>query len=748
LRGRIDRNIADNARRFERIKEAYAEFAAAMSHIGAEHLVLKGFAQWPDFVEHPRFRPQSDIDVYCPPESLRCAQDVLSGLGYEPGPAIHLQRADHLQPMIRRTQWKWRGNYYDPEIPSSFELHFCFWNERLTRLHPKGLDQFWRRRAVQCLDDLSFPALAAADNLGYLALNVLRDALRGPMTLHLLRELAAFLHAHAGDDPFWATWRNFHDDSLRRLEAVSFRFALHSFRCDLSDIAQAEIDRLPPLIHRWFERHAHSPFALSFNPNANKDALWLHIGLLESGGDRREVLLEGLFPTRIPPVDAPHIQNHQDGTSRTGGALRKRVRHASHLARRIVHHSSLVLPTIWRGVRWWWSAREPSRDFLTFLGALLLFNLGMYVFFFLYNLYLLDRGFKENFLGMITSAVTLGGVVGSLPSGIVVQRFGLRKALLLCLAFVSIASALRTTFVSPMFLLLFAFLSGVFSVIWAVALSPTIARLTSERNRTFGFSLVFFFGIAVGMLGGLIGGRLPGWLVQVSPSLTAVRSKEIALLLSCVTIALALLPVSCLRLDSNAVCEHKTYTWNPFLLRFLAAIAVWSVAVGSFSPFFTVYFSRYWHLPIAHIGTIDSVSHIPQLLAILAAPFLFRSFGLTNGIASAQIATAIALVCLASVSRTSSATAIYMSYVAFQWMSEPALYSLLMNRLPLGDRAGASALNFLVMNGSQAIAMLLVGAAFLRFGYPAVIMVTAAVSATAALLFWLLLGERRSEQFA
>jgi len=366
----------------------------------------------------------------------------------------------------------------------------------------------------------------------------------------------------------------------------------------------------------------------------------------------------------------------------------------------------------------------------------------MYVFFFLYNLYLLDRGFKENFVGMITSAVTLGGVAGTLPSGMVLQRLGPRKTLVLCLALVSIVSALRTTFVSPVFLLVFAFVGGAFSVIWAVALSPTIARLTSEKNRTFGFSVVFFFGVAIGILGGLIGSRLPSWLIRVSPLLTATGSKEIALLLACGIIALALLPASRLRLDSNAICERKTYTWNPFLLRFLVAMAIWSVAVGSFSPFSTVYFSRYWQTPLKHIGTIDSVSHIPQLLAILAAPLLFRSFGLVNGIACAQIATAIALACLASVSGPSAAIAIYMAYVAFQWMSEPALYGLLMNRLPPSDRAGASALNFLAVNGSQAIAMVLAGVALLRFGYPVVITVTAAISVTAALLFWLLLGER------
>ena len=84
VRSQIDRNLADNAQRFERIKAVYCEFANALRDTGAEHLVVKGFAQSPDFVEHPRFRLQSDIDAYCPPESISRAREVLSRLGYEP----------------------------------------------------------------------------------------------------------------------------------------------------------------------------------------------------------------------------------------------------------------------------------------------------------------------------------------------------------------------------------------------------------------------------------------------------------------------------------------------------------------------------------------------------------------------------------------------------------------------------------------------------------------------------------------
>ena len=237
VRSRIDQNLADNAQRFDHIKTVYLTFANALRDTGAEHVVVKGFAQWPDFVENPRSRLQSDIDVYCPPESIDQARDALSKLGYEEAHGLDRELSDHLPTMVLKTEWKWRGNYYDPEMPVSFELHFCFWNESQGRFGPKGLDQFWSRRVERRLDDFTFPALTSVDNVGYSALNVLRDALQW-LSVHTscLRVGACSSTQTRTIEAFWRSWRELHDDSLRGdSEAISFRLAFHCFACRLAE---------------------------------------------------------------------------------------------------------------------------------------------------------------------------------------------------------------------------------------------------------------------------------------------------------------------------------------------------------------------------------------------------------------------------------------------------------------------------------------------------------------------------------
>ncbi|HVH70399.1 MAG TPA: nucleotidyltransferase family protein, partial [Candidatus Dormibacteraeota bacterium] len=63
VRSRIDAYLSDNALRFERIKAVYSTIAKAFQNEKADHVVIKGFSLWPGYSEHPRFRPQSDIDL-------------------------------------------------------------------------------------------------------------------------------------------------------------------------------------------------------------------------------------------------------------------------------------------------------------------------------------------------------------------------------------------------------------------------------------------------------------------------------------------------------------------------------------------------------------------------------------------------------------------------------------------------------------------------------------------------------------
>jgi predicted MFS family arabinose efflux permease len=394
--------------------------------------------------------------------------------------------------------------------------------------------------------------------------------------------------------------------------------------------------------------------------------------------------------------------------------------------------------TCLRGLEWWWIRQQLGRDFLVFLSASVLFDFGEFVFFLLYNLYLLGNGFDEKFIGQVSAALTAGTFVGAIPAAAISNRAGLRKAVLIALLGTAAATAFRGLAVWPLALLASAFLNGLFLSFWAVSLPPAIAGLTNNRNRTLAFSLITSIGIGIGALAGLIGGHLPGLLKHLNPSLSSNGSTRVALLLGSACVALALIPAMWLRFPAVPRTDEvrKQYPYGPFIYGFLGALFVWTIGTAGFNPFFNLYFARRLHVAVADIGLIFSYGQIAQVLAIPLAPFILKRTGDVRGIAMMQLATAVALGLLAVVSNSRWGTLLYIAYMSFQYMSEPGLFSMLMSRVGGSQQSGAAALHFLTTSLAGIFAAAVAGSLLSRVGYEPVLAVCAGVILIAAMVFY------------
>ena len=73
-------------------------------------------------------------------------------------------------------------------------------------------------------------------------------------------------------------------------------------------------------------------------------------------------------------------------------------------------------------------------------------------------------------------------------------------------------------------------------------------------------------------------------------------------------------------------------------------------------------------------------------------------------------------------------------------MSEPGIYSLLMDEVAPHERGGAAALNFLVVSGTQALAALAAGFVIKNVGHTPVLVCAAMLTVGAAVAFRSLRG--------
>jgi MFS family permease len=734
VQDRFHQNLRNNAERWRRIKLVYRQIDGALRGANLEFVTLKGFSHVPTFVVSPCLRAQHDFDLLFPREQVQAALDVALDFGYEPV-GVHRHPVDHLPTLIRKTGWEWRGDYFDPEMPLSLELHFRLWDAGTEGFTLPGVEDFWNRRHRRVIEDLEFTSLADVDLPGYASMHALRHFLRGDLRPSHIYEIANFLEGNRGPE-FWRAWRESHDEPLRRVEAICFSLARQWFGCRLPAIAEEAAEQLPKTVQAWLAMYARTPAAGLFL--SAKDELWLHLNLLDPGHSRLAILRRRLIPLQLPGrVDSVHLPSDFIGWRIR---LRSSWRYLLFLTSRIWRHTRAFVPTLWSGAHWAWSRLEMDSQFWSFFAASACFDFGLFIFFLLFNLYLLKLGFNESFLGLVRGSMMAGSVVGSVPAGIAIQRLGLRTSMMACLSIIPCMAALLAAGLPAPLLLGCAFLYGAISVMFAVLLSPAVAALTNVQNRGAGFSIICSSGIEIGILGGTVGGRLPVWIARLAPHSSVVGQYRAALWIGCAIVLVGLVPSAKLRLHSPLSPMRKNWRVRrppSEVIYFLAALAVWNLGTGVFNPFFTVFFERL-HMPVERIGLVFSLSQLGQAFAILAAPLIFRTTGLIRGISRMQMLSAIALACIAASGGPGTAALAYGAYMVVQNMSEPGMLTYLMDRVPESERSGVSALNFLVASSAQAIAAVVSGMLLRRFGYPPVLLLAAALCAMAGVLIRLL----------
>src|SRR5262249_45339619 len=151
----------------------------------------------------------------------------------------------------------------------------------------------------------------------------------------------------------------------------------------------------------------------------NKDEIWLHWSLLDTARARFAMLRRRLLPEQLPSAASDvHVSPEQlTVPMRLAGY----VQSARFIASRITHHTLALPSVVWSGIRWFTGTGTLGREFWKFFFAEAFFDFGMFVFVFLYNLYLLKLGFKEDFVGLVAGAMTAGNIVGSLLAVVAMQ---------------------------------------------------------------------------------------------------------------------------------------------------------------------------------------------------------------------------------------------------------------------------------------------------------------------------------------
>jgi MFS family permease len=313
------------------------------------------------------------------------------------------------------------------------------------------------------------------------------------------------------------------------------------------------------------------------------------------------------------------------------------------------------------------------------------------------------QGISSLGLGITIGVMAATLVVASIPLGILADRYGRRKLLVLgnVLASLSlVAFALTSNFE---LILSVAVLEGLGEAAFAVSGSALLADLAGNEKRTAAFSLQAFVGWIAGALGSL---AVSSVILFQNIGLTFGQA-HIVLYVIVGLLGLSVTPLIFRIREANYSAPPvakkgvfpdlgiKTRRVLPrksakVLMRFLGYSIPIAVGAGLFVPLMALWFSSAYGVTDAVSGPVLGFSSLLTAVAVFLSPRLARKFGLVKAIVLTQGLSTIFMAMVPTAPSFATAASLYTVRVFLMNLSNPLSQSLLMGLVPPDERGAAS----------------------------------------------------------
>jgi MFS family permease len=360
-----------------------------------------------------------------------------------------------------------------------------------------------------------------------------------------------------------------------------------------------------------------------------------------------------------------------------------------------------------------------------------------------FNLYLLEAGFRESFVGSAISLNGLGMALAAIPAGLLADRWGRRRSLALGAGLDAVGQFVRVTFTTPDLILAGSLLAGVGQAVMAIASAPFMSEHSTPRERTHLFSTFFAVTLLAGVVGSVMGGELPALLGRLDGALhlDRVHAFRVALWVGALLGAAACLPL--LRLPGlvEMTISHADGGPTPVERRRLIPIGLNAFLIGAGAglviPFMNLYFANRFGCTSSQIGMFFSMAAVLTAAASLLGPALARRFGMLRTAIAAQVLSLPFLVTLGFEDRLGVAVAAFWMRATLMQASTPLVQAYVMEALPPSLRARSASLITLVWNCGWAFSATVSGVVIQRFGYHVPFYITAVLYGIGATVFYL-----------
>lgn len=378
-----------------------------------------------------------------------------------------------------------------------------------------------------------------------------------------------------------------------------------------------------------------------------------------------------------------------------------------------------------------------------------LFGLALSIAELLFNFYLVSLGYAADVVGLLSTVSRLAGTVLGVPIGLLIDRVGAQRALLLGLISYSIGWILLLLSRELWALLLTQFLVGAAYILAATAVIPLLAGVTRPEQRPALFGLNASATTVIGLLGNVIGGLLPSLAASVLASGPQdVAAYRLALVSVAALGVLAALPL--LRaLPSIVVTPDLAANEQPVarlpvrtLLRYALAGLLLGVGGGMILPFQNLFFRTVFGLNDATVGVVLAWCALGMGLgALLGAP-VSKRLGLRRSAALLRACATPATLLMFAPALFPAVLGLFLRGM-FVSASFPLNDALVMQATPAPQRGLATSLMSVLWSLGWACAAVLSGWLQLRWGFaPVLATATVAYLLSSLAIFTLRIDDR------
>ncbi|HVP16591.1 MAG TPA: MFS transporter [candidate division Zixibacteria bacterium] len=277
-----------------------------------------------------------------------------------------------------------------------------------------------------------------------------------------------------------------------------------------------------------------------------------------------------------------------------------------------------------------------SRNAKLFLVATVFQGLGSGIWAVLFYLYLNlhEVGFQLNFIGnMFTAGAIATGVV-ALPAGLLCERIGAKKAILIGLT-ANLINLAQIVVLQPANLLAASITSGLIGTLASVAATPLLVENSSPEERAYLFSFQSALSITMAVVGSLIGGFMPdlfnlslGLSTGVNGSAAGYRiSLAISITLSLTAVFPILLVKQTNRHERQRMADFlrlRNIKSSKTIIKFMIPTALTGLGAGFVIPLVNPFFKQKYNAGPEQVGVISSLGNITLGIATLLTPALSK----------------------------------------------------------------------------------------------------------------------------